>query len=401
MSDIFVGRQPIFNEDLTIYAYELLFRQSSTATDANVFDGDKATSQVMMNCFVDIGIQNIVGQHKAFINLTEHFLSNPDLIVIPSTQVVLEVLEDVDPSPQVVNALQTLHEKGFIIALDDFVYDDKFKPMMEYASIIKVDLTLESRAEIEANLPKLKQYKCDLLAEKIETYEEFEFFKKLGFKYFQGYFFAKPTIVQGKEIPSNKMVILQLVAKINQPDLDINELTTIITNDVSMSHKILKYINSAASIVRTEVSSIQQAVMLIGIQTIKNWVTVLALSGQAQKPLELSTSALVRARFCQQLAKKNKLPNPDNYFTVGLFSLIDAMLDQPMQDLMSELALSDESKKAIMNYEGSYGEVLKIALALEFMEYQKIQSDNLDLSDLITLYLESFKWADDLLKATT
>jgi len=393
MSDVFIARQPIFDADLVVYAYELLFRQSGESVTADVIDGDGATSHVMLSSFVDIGLNNLVGDHIAFFNLTQHFLSNPDLIVIPPDQIVLEILEDVEPTEEVINCVRELKKRGYTIALDDFIYDDKFIPLLECADIVKVDVTLENHAKIKSDLGNYKPYNIKLLAEKIETYEEFEFFKELGFQYFQGYFFSKPKIIHGKGLAPNKLSLLQLVAKVNDPTIEIEELSQIISTDISLSHKVLKYINSPSSGIRSTIESIQQAVTLLGIATIKNWVTVMAMSSNSGKPIELSTTALVRAKICQGLAKHNKLDKPDSYFTVGLFSTLDAMMDQSFDVLMNELPLSKEAKKGITDLEGSYGEALQCAFSMEQSDFSA-----LDLSEMSELYLDAVKWSDEMLR---
>ncbi len=399
MSDVFIARQPIFDVNLVVYAYELLFRQSGEAVAANVTDGDGATSHVMLSSFVDIGLNNLVGEHIAFFNLTHHFLANPDLIVVPPDQVVLEILEDVEPSDEIIRNVRELKKRGYTIALDDFIYDDAFIPLLECVDIVKVDVTLENHAKIKAELKNYKPFKVKLLAEKIETYEEFEFFKELGFEYFQGYFFAKPTIVQGKGLSPNKLSLLQLVAKVNDPDVEIDELSQIISTDISLSHKVLKYINSPSSGIRATIDSIQQAVTLLGLATIKNWVTVMALSSHSSKPLELSTTALVRAKLCEGLAKHNHLDKPDSYFTIGLFSTLDAMMDQSFDVLMNELPLTDEAKLGLIDHKGSYGEALQCAFSMEQSDFSVLDFMGLDLAEISDLYLDAIKWADDMLRS--
>lgn len=398
MSEIFIARQPIFDANLSVFAYELLFRQGQEAVTAEFVDGDSATSQVMMNSFIDIGFDHLVGPHTAFVNLTEHFLSNPDLIVVPSDKVVLEVLEDVEPTEAVINSLKELKQRGFTIALDDFIYDDKYIPMLECADIIKVDISQQSESEIRKSLAIYAKYNVSLLAERVETHEEFELFKQLNFKYFQGYFFSRPILVQGRSIPSNKLSLLQLVAKVNDPKVDITELSEIISNDISLSHKVLKYINSPSSGIQSTIDSIPQAVTLLGLSTIKNWVTVMALASNSDKPIELSVTALIRAKICQSLAKTNKLANPDSFFTVGLFSTLDAMMDQPLDAIMEELPLSDEAKLALLEHGGEYGEALKCSLAMETADFSLMDFMGLDFSEMSDLYLDSVKWADSLLR---
>ena len=396
MADIFIGRQPIFDQDMNVYAYELLFRKESGSFDAEVTDGDSATSQVVLNTFVNIGLENLVGPHKAFINFTRTFISTPDLISLPPDQVVIEVLEDIEPTETVINTLKNLKEQGHTIALDDFVYDSKFEPLVELADIIKIDIMALDNAEIEQHVKKLKTYNLKLLAEKVETHEEFEFLKTLGFDYYQGYFFSKPSIVQGKSITPNQLTLLELVAKINNPDIEIEELSDIISLDVSLSHKVLKFINSPMSALRSKVESVQQAVVLIGINTIKNWATLLAMATGSTKPTELSTTALIRARSCQLLAKSCHLPKPDSFFTVGLFSTLDAMMDQPLDVLINELPLAEETMEALIEYKGDYGKALQCSMAMERGDFSQIGFGELNMTELSDIYLQSIQWSDEL-----
>ncbi len=396
MEDIFIGRQPIFDHKLNIYAYELLFRSSGNSFSANVVDGDSATSKVIINAFVDIGLEKIVGQHVAFVNLTRVFISNPDLIVAPPDQIVLEILEEIEPSEKILNTLRTLKQQGHTIALDDFIYHDKFEPFIELADIIKLDIMALSEDEIRQHVQQLKRYKVKLLGEKIETYEEFEFLKSLGFDYYQGYFFSRPTVIKGKTITPNQLTILELIAKINNPEVDVDDLSSLIRNDVSLSHKVLKFINSPMSGLRTQVDSIQQAVVMLGLSTIKNWVTILALATGSNKPIALTVTALVRARSCELMAREAGLPKPESFFTVGLFSALDALMDQPLQELLNELPLYDHSKLALLKREGIYGEALNCTLAMEQSDFDHIRFNDMQLPLLYDIYLESIGWADSL-----
>jgi len=396
MNDICVGRQPIFNIDLDLVAYEILFRSSEQSMDANVMDGDNATSNVLLAALVDIGLENLVAEHKAFINLTQNFMQHPDMIVMPPDKVVIEVLEDVEPNEEVITALKTLKQKGYTIALDDFIFSEKFRPLLELADIIKIDIKALDEAAISQHIEDLKQYNVQMLAEKIETYEEFEFLKQLDFNYYQGYFFAKPTIIKGKSLPRNKMSIIQLAAKLYDPDIEVSQLSEIISTDISLSHKVLKFINSPSSGLRTQVDSIQHAVTLLGLNTIKNWVTIMALASVMDKPVALSNLTLVRAKTCELLALRSRLSHPDSYFTVGLFSVLDALMDQPLETLLQELPLSDDLKQGLLNKSGSLGKALSCACALEQNDSSIISFLDLDLAELSDIYLQAIKWADEV-----
>lgn len=396
MDDIFIGRQPIFDRNLNIYAYELLFRGSGESFSANFRDGDSATSKVIMNAFVDIGLEKIVGPHFAFINLTRVFISNPDLIVAPPDQIVLEILEEIEPSEKILNTLRVLKQMGHTIALDDFIYHDKFEPFIELADIVKLDILALSEDEIREHAEYLKRHKVKLLGEKIETYEEFEFLKTLGFDYFQGYFFSRPSIVQGKAITPNQLTVLELISKINNPDVELDDLSRLISNDVSLSHKVLRFINSPMSGLRTSVDSIQQAVVMLGLTTIKNWVTILALATGSEKPKALTVTALVRACCCESLARASKLSKPEGYFTVGLLSALDALMDRPLPELLNELPLSDSSKSALIEFKGDCGDALKCTLAMETGDYANIKFNSMEARSLYDIYLDSVQWADSL-----
>ncbi len=399
MTDIFIGRQPIFDKNMNVFAYELLFRNGMDSLNADVIDGDSATSQVLMNCFFEIGLQNIVGSHKAFINMTRLFLSNPELIIeFPPDQLVLEVLENIEPTDEIINALKWLKKSGHTIALDDFIYSSKFDPLISLASIIKIDITALNNSQIKQHVEQLKTFNLKLLAEKVETYDEFEFLKDLDFDYFQGYFFSKPVIVKGRALAPNQLTVLQLLAKINDPNVDVEELSVLISSDVSLSHKVLKFINSPVSALRTQIDSIQQAVVLLGLATIKNWVTIMAMATGSKKPVELGKTALVRARCCEMLAKAIGHKKADGYFTVGLFSSLDAMMDQPLEVLLDELPLSNDSKLALLEHKGVFGEALECTLAMECGDFSDISFGSLEIKELSDIYLKAIHWADELAK---
>jgi EAL and modified HD-GYP domain-containing signal transduction protein len=394
MTDIFIGRQPIFDIDLSVYGYELLFRNSADQENANVVDGDSATSQVMLNTFIDIGLNSLVGKHKAFINLTQYFLEDINRISVPPGQVVLEVLEDVDPNDRVIDTLSNLKSMGHTIALDDFVFAEHLRPMVDLSDIVKIDVMALSNDEIEQHVTELRRFDLKLLAEKVETYEEFNFLKGLGFDYYQGYFFAKPTVVTGAGLKPNKASILQLVAKVNDPNIEIEELSGMISRDISLSHKVMKLVNSAASGVRVEAESIHRAVVLLGMNTIRNWVSLVALTAGSDKPHELSTLALIRARTCFMLARAANLPKADNFFTVGLFSILDAMLDQPLALLLKDLPLSEDMKTSLVELDGVYGEAISCVIAMELDELENIRFRDLSMETIAKLYLDALSWSD-------
>lgn len=397
MSDIFIGRQPVFDQHLAIFAYELLFRAQEDQTTANIVDADIATSQVILNCFADIGIKNLVGRHFAFINMTRYFLENPDHVAIPPGQVILDVPQDLHTDDYVMSGLSALKSRGHTIALENFVYDPALEPLIELVDIIKIDVENTSELDLRRQVSELRHRKLRLLAMKVESYEQFERLKQLDFDFFQGHFFSKPSVIKGKALSGSQVSVLRVIAKVFDPDLNVSELSAIIGTDVSLSHKIMKFINASANGLRVQVDTIKHAVVLLGINTIKNWATLIALTASSDKPDELCRVAIVRARCCEQLARKSAQANPDNYFTLGLFSTLEAMMDASIAFLLEGLPLSSELKSAAINGDGTYGKALECVMAMEVNDPDKIHFMTLTLTEISEIYLEAIAWADEQL----
>ena len=395
MSEIFIARQPIYDRKLNVYAYELLYRDGDTSNHANVTDGDDATSQVLINALMEIGLPDLVGNALAFINLTQQHILNGLPDTLAQENVVLEVLEDVVPDEALINALQKLKDEDYTIALDDFVCHDSKRSMVELADIIKIDIMELQGAALAEQVKQLRPTGTKLLAEKVETPEEFEYCKALGFNYFQGYFFCKPNIVKGKHTPTSRMAIMQLLTKVQDPDLDIGELQELISRDVSLSYRILRYINSAHFSIGKKIESMQQAINLLGLNTIKTWVTILAMSSVDDKPYELILTALIRARMCETLARKSNI-SPEHAFTVGLFSTLDAFIDKPLSETLAALPLADELHSALLKHTGDLGSLLDLTINYERGYWQHIPSTQFDTKTLRSNYLDALRWAGGL-----
>lgn len=393
MQDIFIGRQPIFDRDLEVYAYELLFR-SGTENRAGDFDGDQATSQVIVNAFIEIGLDQIVGNQLAFINLTRSFVTSSAPLPFPKERVVLEVLEDIHPDAEVVAGVRNLVAQGYSVALDDFVFHEDLRPLIEVAHLVKIDLMLVARAELEEHVRILRAYPVKLLAEKIETQEEFELCKELGFDYFQGYFLSRPNVVQSQQLPPNRIAVLQLLSKLQNPDTDVGEIERLISQDLALSYKLLRYINSAFFSLPRKIDSIRQAVLYLGTQAIKTWVTLLVVAGLGNKPAELVIQAMQRAKMCELLAQTAKRPHTEAYFTVGLFSLLEALMDMPLEKILESLPFTEDIRNALLKCEGPYGEALACVIAYEKGDFNRAWFDRLAPSQMTDAYLASARWAD-------
>lgn len=394
---IFLGRQPIYDRALQVYAYELLYR-SSEENRAGMPDGDAATSQVILNAFTEIGLETLVGEHLAFINLTRSFILGDNPLPLAQGKVVLEILEDIVVDEALIAAVRQLSQAGYLIALDDFIFHESLRPLIDVADIIKIDVRALTRETVSAHVTELRRSKARLLAEKVETQEEYEYYKDLGFDYFQGYFFSKPKVISRHALPANRLAILRLLGRLHDPAVSTKELDTLISQDVSLSYKLLRYINSAFFALPKKVESLHQAIVYLGNQTIKTWVTLIALSGIDDKPHELMTIALVRGKMCELLAMRLKLPNKESYFITGLFSALDAMMDAPLAQVIENLPLSTEVVAALLGHEGQAGQALHCSLAYERGEWDKIDCSRMDEGVVVQSYLDAVAWADQAMK---
>jgi EAL and modified HD-GYP domain-containing signal transduction protein len=379
MSEIFLARQPIYSPELTVHAYELLYR-GGNVDHAQIVNGEDATSQVLVNALIEIGLPELVGDRYAFINCTEDYLLKGLPNPIASNQVVLEVLEDVLPGEELLDSLRKLKEAGYLIALDDFIYHEDKRELVKLADMVKLDIMSLEADKLEQQVEQLREFDILLLAEKVETQDDFERCKKLNFDFFQGYFFCKPRTIQGSRTPSSKLAILQLMSKLQDPELGFHELEKLVSNDVSLSYRLLRYINSAMFNLSHQVESIHRAVTLLGLSPIKSWVTIMALSSIDDKPHELMLTALIRANMCQHLAEclQQNQVNKESAFTIGLFSTLDALMDQPLEKLLATIPLGTDIKNALLTHHGPLGEILATALSYErgnWNEAKRLASD--------------------------
>jgi EAL and modified HD-GYP domain-containing signal transduction protein len=396
MTDFYLGRQPIFDRALAVIGYELLYRPHDAAR-AGDFDGDQATSQVLLNSFVEIGLPKLVGERSAFINLTRNFLVNHDLLPPASDRIVLEVLETIEVDDELVAAIRSLRDKQYTIALDDFAYNDALRPLVELADIVKIDLRALDEATLREHVAILRDYPVKLLAEKVETPQELDRCRELGFDYFQGYFLCCPRNIKGKRLPANRVNTLRLVAKLQHPRSNIDELEEIIAQDVTLSYKLLRYLNSAAFFGRKEITSIRHAIVYLGNRAIKNWGTLIALADIDDKPVELITTSLVRGRMCELLAKATGKADTASAFTVGMFSVLDAMMDAPLPELVAELPLSESISEALLHHQGEFGNLLQSAVAYDRGDWEHIVCPELQETDIAGIYVQAVEWAGDMM----
>jgi len=397
--DVYVARQPIFDVKKNIYAYELLFRDGTPNYVSNI-DGDTATEKVLANSFFTIGMDTIVGGKKAFINFTQNLLVQKIPLLLPKTQTVVEILEDVVPEPEVVEACKEIVKKGYLIALDDFEFSEKLLPLIRLAHIIKFDFYLTPVEQIKSYLQNLPVSGLILLAEKIETNAEFNLAKSMGFTLFQGYFFQKPEILQGREIAGSQLTLLQIMVESSKPEFAFDKLEALISQDISLSYKLLQYINSAFFSKSNKISSIRQGLVYLGEKEIRRFISLATMSKLAvDKPNEIIRVSSIRGKFCELLGKEapNKIDSSE-LFMVGMFSFLDAIIDQPMNQIMSRLPLSKEVGDALVHNRGPLAGYLNLVKEYENGGWTRVQKYALNLgiteSILPTLYFNAVKWCD-------
>lgn len=395
MSDIYIGRQPIYDRKLNVYAYELLFRAASD-NSASFTDGDQATTDVIVNTFLEIGLDNIVGNRLAFINLTRSFFVGEHTISLPKNRVVLELLEDIDADDEVIAGVKRLSDQDYTIALDDFIYHESLQPLVTLADLVKIDIMTLSRDEIRQHVNALRQHPLRLLAEKVETQEDFNFCMELGFDYFQGYFFAQPKVIRGQRLPNNRLAILKLLGRLQDPNITPEQLEELIAQDIAFSYRILRYVNSASLALPRKIESIRQAVVILGLQAIKSWTTLLAMSQVDNKPAELVVTAMVRGKMAEGLAKAMNAPQPESFFTVGLFSALDALMDNSMEEILTQLPLADHIAAALLHRRGIHGDILDCVLAYERGQWQNLGCSQLGTHKIRDCYLDALQWAGDV-----
>lgn len=395
MPEIFIARQPIYNRTQHVFGYELLYR-SDDDNRAKITEGDVATSQTLLNAFTEIGLDNLVGSRSAFINLTRSFLTGKYPLPLPSDRVVIEVLEDVEIDSELVQALTRLSRQGYTIALDDFVYREEVVPLLKLVNIIKLDVQALPEDDLRYHIATLGEYKhLKLLAEKVERLEEYEVCRELGFHYFQGYFFSRPRIIKRKRVPNNQVALVQLLAELQRPDTTVPKLESLISRDVGLSYKLLRYINSAFFGLPKPIESIQRAVVFLGTNVIKRWATLLVLSRVDDKPVELMVTAVVRAKMSETLAKAMGYEAEEICFTVGLLSVLDALLDMEMEKVLAMLTMSDEVNNALLHREGAPGKILDMVLHYEFNEWDEVRHSEVAPEIIRDAYLQAIAWATE------
>ena len=402
--EVHVARQPIFDRKQNVVAYELLFRGKNSTNLYDGTDGDLATQEVISNSFLVIGIAQISGDKKAFINFTENALKRNMALMLPKDLVAIEVLESVEATAEIIKCCKELKEKGYSLVLDDFVFSPSYMPLILLADIIKVDYRATTYEDRKKLLECKEAYSVEFLAEKIETPEEFSEALEMGFSYFQGYFFCKPVIVAAKNLPGYKTSYFQILQELNRPEVEFSCIEEIIRKDVSLSYKLLRFVNSPVFGFQNNISSLRQALALLGQNEIMKWISLISLQCIGKdKPDELMLNSLIRAKFAEQIAKTKWVHIAADAFLMGMFSHIDALLGRSMTDILEEIGLEEEIKNALVGItsDSKLAVVMKMVQLYERANWGELEAciaaHEFNEAALCKSYREALGWAHDVL----
>lgn len=394
----FVARQPILTADEKVFGYELLFRNG--VDDHFLGPDSEAASRSTVSTSMLIGLDVLCDGRRAFINCAREVLLKEYVTLLPSNQAVVEILESVPADDLVIAACQRLKESGYLIALDDFALPDVRERLIDLADIIKIDLRRTPLKEAADIVARYGPWRHRMLAEKVETREEFLAAKQAGFVYFQGYFFCKPEILTAHEIPANRVNYVRMWQAVARPELDVREIEDLIKGEASLCYRLLRYLNSPAFGFATEIHSVRHALTILGEREVRRWIRLVATLGAGQdKPSELVLSALVRGRFCELLSPRIRHQDSD-LFLLGLLSLMDSILQMPMDQVLENVPVDRETKAVLQGRTSSLGTFYQLMLAQESGQWQAVSELahqlHLDEMGVAETYWDAVRWAQQV-----
>lgn len=397
--DIFLARQPILDRFNRLIGYELLFRDNERNTYQGE-DGDKATIDVIKNSFINIGIEKVTGDKKAFINFTESILKSDIFEVLPAKSVIIEILEDIEPTEEIVELCRKLKAKGYVIALDDFIFSKKYEELLKIVDIIKIDFKITKGDARRTVINQINSSRIKFLAEKVETMEEFNEAVSYGYEYFQGYYLSKPLMISGKKIAENKAIYIKILQEINSENFTIESMESLIKKDVSLAFKLLKLINSSYYNFASEIKSIRQALALLGEKEMKKWLYLIVFKTIGEdKPEIIIINSLTRAKFAEIISKKIKVEvDPFNAYLTGILSMIDLLLDRPIDQILEEILIHKQVKDGLNGINDNvYRRLLDLIIEYEKGEWDQVlkisKELDLDENDLPQAYYEAIFYA--------
>lgn len=394
----YVARQPIVDTSQQLYAYELLFRDGEKNCFPNI-SPDEATSRILAASHLNVGLEAVTNGALAFINFHTDTLLHRFPTSLDPKNVVIEITETVDVSDDLVEACQQINAQGYRLALDDYDLEEKWQVLLPLISIVKFDITTVTDQQIRETVPVLKAHNIELVAERVETKEQFHYYRQLGFDYFQGYFFARPEVIRHRKMSSSAVNMLELLKESTAAELNIENINAILERDVSLSYLLLRFINNPTVNKRNEITSLKHAMTFMGEQEVRKFIALLSLANLSDgQPGEILSMSLVRARFCELIlvAMKDQ-SKPNSGFLTGMLSLIDTLMEQEMRELVNKLPLPADVSGALCGENNHLKQCLQLANAFERGQWGKVRVIStrfgLTQKQLHETYINALSWA--------
>ncbi len=395
MDNVYVARQPIFDRRMRVVGYELLFRDS-TANRANVQDQEAATVSVVLNSLTEIGLKRIVGARGAWVKVP-HELVRRGLAALLPRRAVVEIMKGQVGDTETAAAVAELKHDGRRVALDHFRFTPEAEPLLRLVDVAKLDLIDLGREDFTDELTRVKRYGVTVLAERVENQRDHAFCRQAGCELFQGYFFCRPEVMHGRRIDASRLAVLDLLTVLEDPSVELSDLQSRIARDVRLCVRLLRFINSAFFGLCQPVRSIAQAIALLGVENLRRWAALTLFAGVKGKPTELTVTALTRARFCQLAGEHLGVErldgaNGDELFTVGLFSVLDALMDTPIEYALAGIPLAPDIRDALIHRRGPMGQLLDCLIALQEADFDRAETL---FAPAGPIYMSALAWADD------
>ncbi len=394
MREVYVGRQPIFDRSLSVLGYELLFRDGAKATHASS-KGDRATGQVIVHTFAEFGLDRLVGSKLAFVNMTRPFLVGTLPLPFEPGDVVLEILETITVDDDLLAGLARLIAAGYSLAIDDYRADDfeRTEKLLPFATYVKIDVLNQTSAELAQCVEQCLPFSAHLIAERVEDHDIMARCMELGFQYFQGYLLGRASVISSPSLAPTSVTCMELLTRLSQPEVDYEDLEEIVRIDVGLSYRLLRAVNSVAMGLVRPISSVREALILLGPRQLRAWVLLMVLADAGDGIEEQLATAMTRARMCELLA--SELPDlPDETaFLTGLLSTLDYLLGMPMSEVVQRLPLEDAVRDALVDRSGPLGDLLDTVTAYEIADLEKLRTSSIDLSQLAPAYLNAVSWS--------
>ena len=394
MREVYVGRQPIFDRSLSVLGYELLFRHGPDAAFANSA-GDRATGRVIVNTFAELGLDRLVGNRCAFVNLTRPFLVGTLPLPFAPSDVVLEILETISVDDDLLAGLERLTAAGYLLAIDDFVADDeeRTRKLLPFVTYVKVDVLGQTDEQLVRCVEQCRPYNVHLIAERVEEHDTMRHCVDLGFQYFQGYLLGRPAVVSSPGLAPTTVACMELLNRLSKPDVTFDELVEIVRIDLGLSYRLLRAVNSAAAGLVRPISSVREALVMLGHRQLRAWVLLMVVADASDVVEEQLTAAMTRARMCELLSIYEPSVRADTAFFAGLLSSLDFLLNMPMREVVERLPLEAGIARALVDRDGPLGGLIETVAAYEVADLEALSASSIELSDLAPAYLNAIAWS--------